>query len=58
VWGRQGELLRDRLAEAPTAETALEIMEEALLAHAALPLQPDPVVSAAVAVLDRGIPVA
>jgi AraC-like DNA-binding protein len=57
VWGRDGELLRDRLAEAPTAEAALVIVEDALLAHAALPLRPDPVVAAAVAALDRGIPV-
>lgn len=30
VWGRDGERLRDRLAEAPAAEAALGIMEEAL----------------------------
>jgi hypothetical protein len=58
VWGRDGERLRDRLARAPAAEAALVIMEEALLAHAVLQLRPDPVVTAAVAALDRGLPVA
>jgi AraC-like DNA-binding protein len=58
VWGRDAELLADRLAGAPTAETALVIAEDALLAHAVLPLRPDPLVAAAVAALDRGMPVA
>jgi len=58
VWGRDGERLRDRLAEASSAEAALVIVEEALLAHTVLPLRPDPVVTAAVAALDRGLPVA
>jgi len=57
VWGREGELLRDRLAGAPTAEAALLAMEDALLTHALMPLRPDPVVAAAVAALDRGMPV-
>ena len=58
AWGREGARLRDRLAGAPTAGAALVIAEEALLAHAVLPLRPDPVVAAAVADLDCGIPVA
>jgi AraC-like DNA-binding protein len=58
VWGRDALLLRDRLAEAPAAEAALLIVEDALLAHAVLPLRPDPAITAAVTALDRGMPVA
>jgi AraC-like DNA-binding protein len=58
VWGHDARLLRDRLVEAPSSEAALEVMEEALLAHVVLPLRPDPVVAAAVAALNRGVPVA
>jgi len=58
VWGREGERLRDRLAGAPAARAALMMVEETLLAHAVRPVRPDPVVAAAVAALDRGVPVA
>lgn len=58
VWGREGERLRQRLAGAPSARTALVIVEEMLLARAVLPLRPDAMVAAAVADLDRGVPVA
>ncbi len=58
VWGRDDRRLRDRLAGAPSAEAALAAVEDALLAHAVLPLWPDPAVAAAAAALDRGIPVA
>ena len=34
------------------------MVEETLLAHAVRPVRPDPVVAAAVAALDRGVPVA
>jgi AraC-like DNA-binding protein len=57
-WGRDGALLRERILEAPTAEGALTLMEEALLAHAVRPLEPDPVVAWTVMALDRDMPVA
>lgn len=40
-----------------SSPAALVIVEDTLLAHALLPLQPDPVVVAATAALDRGMPV-
>ena len=58
VWQHDDGRLRDRLAGAATAGAALTAVEEELLAHAVLPLRPDPVVTAAAASLDRGIPVA
>ncbi len=42
LWGREGAALRERLLEAPTAEGALTLTEDALLAHAVRPLEPDP----------------
>lgn len=58
VWGTDGALLRDRLLAAPSAEDALLLVEEALLAHAVRPLKQDRAVAIAVAALDRGMPVA
>jgi AraC-like DNA-binding protein len=58
IWGRDGAILRERLLgeSAPTA--ALTLIEDALLARAARPLEPDPVLAYAIPALDRGMPVA
>ncbi|WP_309095517.1 helix-turn-helix domain-containing protein [Streptomyces sp.] len=61
LWGTDGAVLRERLLEAraaggPTA--CLRELERALLGRAARPLEPDPAVRLAAALLDRGTPVA
>lgn len=56
VWGRSGELVRERLGDvAPTR--MLDVAEEILLEQVARPLVPDRALDLAVQALDRGTPV-
>ena len=56
-WGREGEVLRERLLEVPAPAAKLRLLEEALIARAVRPLVLDRVGAYAVAALDRGVPV-
>jgi AraC-like DNA-binding protein len=57
LWGREGELLRERLLEAPTPAAKLRLLEQVLIACAVRPLELDRTGGFAVAALERGIPV-
>ncbi|MFE7897588.1 helix-turn-helix domain-containing protein [Streptomyces sp. NPDC057424] len=60
LWGTDGTVLRERLLEAMAAggpEAGLRELETALLGRAVRPLEPDPAVRLAAALLDRGTPV-
>jgi AraC-like DNA-binding protein len=57
LWGREGELLRERLLEVSAPAAKLRLLEEALIARAVRPLVLDPAAAFAIAALDRGIPV-
>ncbi|MFD8231776.1 helix-turn-helix domain-containing protein [Streptomyces sp. NPDC059696] len=61
LWGTHGLVLRERLLEAVAAggpQAALRVLETVLLERARRPLEPDPAVRLAAALLDRGTPVA
>jgi AraC-like DNA-binding protein len=58
LWGPGGQVLRERLLEAPTAEAMLDRVEAELLAQVVRPLEQDPAVLAAAAMLGRGMTVA
>ncbi|MEU0169489.1 AraC family transcriptional regulator [Streptomyces iakyrus] len=61
LWGSDGAVLRERLLEAMAAggpRAGLRELEAALLARVRRPLEPDPAVRRAAALLDRGTPVA
>ncbi len=58
VWGREGELVRERLAEAKTPEARLGRLEALLLERALRPLEPDGAVAFALAAFERDLPVA
>ena len=57
LWGAGAGNLRERLLAAPSPAAALAVAEEVLLARATRPLDPDPGLAAALAALDRGVPV-
>ncbi|MFF5515712.1 helix-turn-helix domain-containing protein [Streptomyces coeruleorubidus] len=60
LWGTDGAVLRERLLEAMAAggpQAALREVEAVLLRRAGRPLEPDPAVRLAAALLDRGTPV-
>ncbi|MEV7078185.1 AraC family transcriptional regulator [Streptomyces sp. NPDC093516] len=60
LWGTDGAVLRERLLQARAAggpEACLRELERALLRRAVRPLEPDPAVRLAAALLDRGTPV-
>lgn len=54
VWGGAASELRERLLEAPTHEARLTVLEEALLARVARPLERHRAVAHALAEFDRG----
>ncbi|MEW2613909.1 AraC family transcriptional regulator [Streptomyces sp. NPDC047880] len=61
LWGTDGVVLRERLLGAVAAggpKAALRMLETTLLERALRPLEPDPAVRLAAALLDRGTPVA
>lgn len=58
LWGRDGAVLRERLLEQRTPEATLAVLDAALRACAARPLDPEPLVAGAVAALERGDAVA
>ena len=58
LWGRDGAVLRERLLAAGSPEEMLRTVQQALVARAARPLEPDPAIAAATARLHRGRPVA
>jgi AraC-like DNA-binding protein len=55
LWGRDGELLRDRLLDAPTPAAKFRVLEEVLLEHLAAEF--DPAIRYAIAALKAGAPV-
>ncbi|MFF7311534.1 helix-turn-helix domain-containing protein [Streptomyces sp. NPDC008137] len=60
LWGTDGAVLRERMLQAVAAagpEAGLRELETALLERAVRPLEPDPAVRLAAALLDRGTPV-
>lgn len=57
LWGREGQLLRERLLEAPTPTAALRTLEGVLLRQVAHPLEVDEPVDFALGALTRGAPV-
>ncbi|MFH8655633.1 helix-turn-helix domain-containing protein [Streptomyces afghaniensis] len=60
LWGTDGAVLRERMLEAMAAggpQAALREVEAVLLRRAGRPLEPDPAVRLAAALLDRGTPV-
>jgi len=54
LWGRSGELFRERLLDAPTPERKFRVMEEVLLEHFVPRF--DPAISYAVTALEGGVP--
>lgn len=58
LWGRGSALLREQLLDAPTPRAVLSAVETVLLGRVVRPLERDPAVAAAAALLGRGTPVA
>jgi AraC-like DNA-binding protein len=56
-WGREGELLRERLLDVPAPAAKLRLLQDGLIAQAVRPLILDRAGNFATAALDRGIPV-
>ena len=54
VWGRDGELVRERLCEASSPEATLRRLEAILLDRLVGPTAPDPAIGFAAAAFDRG----
>jgi AraC-like DNA-binding protein len=56
LWGRDGATLRERLLDMPTPETKLRLLSE-LLAQHFTSREPDPAISPAAALIERGVPI-
>jgi AraC-like DNA-binding protein len=57
LWGRDGELLRERLLDAPTPEAKLRALENAIVESAARPFERDLCIDFAVDAFERGVTV-
>ena len=57
LWGRDGNLLRERLLEARKPERMLRILETVLLEHLVRPQEPDSAIPFAARAFERGLPV-
>jgi AraC-like DNA-binding protein len=55
LWGRDGAVLRERLLEARTLKTKLQVLETVLLEHLARSQRPDPAIPLAACALERGV---